>query len=324
MRDLPGIRIHPNFTGPEQASGLSVALRSSFNSTHTAATMEIKRASIHEMDHDRFIKEHWEPGIPLVFTDASSVWEANGTFSPDWFRARYGDRRTFVNGTEYTMNEILDLVEGKDISRPVPYPCKYHVETQLPEVLPMLKPLGLNYATPNWLESPWFTRGNWGGAIELFIGGPGGRFPYIHLDYYHLSAWINQLYGRKEFTVWPRGQEKYLYPDPNDPWKSLVTDHDDPDYDKFPLYRNATPIRFTIGPGETLFIPFGIWHTAKSLEPTMSVAFDLLNGRNFPLFLKDVWWFRRNNKLKAMAHFGYAMMAGAACKVGDLMGVCWG
>jgi len=101
----------------------------------------------------------------------------------------------------------------------------------------------------------------------------------------------------------------------------MVTDHDNPDYEKFPLYRNATPITFTVGAGETLFIPFGIWHTAKSLEPTMSIAFDLLNGHNFPLFLKDVWWFRRNNKLKALAHSGYAALAGMACKLGDIAGV---
>jgi histone arginine demethylase JMJD6 len=286
--------------------------------------MDIKRASISELSYESFIKEHWEPGIPLVFTDASQVWKAHGTLSPDWFRDHYGERRTVVDGQPYSMKEIMDLVEGKDRSRPVPYPCKYHVSTQLPELLPMLKPLGLNYAKPNWLESSWFAKGQWGSAIELFIGGAGGQFPYIHLDYYHLSAWINQLYGRKQFTVWPRGQERFLYPDPNDPWKSLVTDHEHPDLSKFPLYAQSTPITFTIGPGETLFIPFGIWHTAKSLEPTISVAFDLLNGRNFPAFLKDVWWFRRQNKAKALAHTGYAAMAGAACKLGDLAGLARG
>ena len=280
--------------------------------------MEIKRTSIKDLTYDRFIAEHWKPGVPLVFTDASKVWQANGTFCPEWFRKNYGDRHTDVNGTDYSMNEILDLVEGKDMSRPVPYPCKFHVNTQLPEVMTMLTPLSLNYAKPNWLQSPMFARGNWGGAIELFIGGPGGKFPYIHLDYYHLSAWINQLYGHKQFTVWPRGQEKYLYRDPNDPWKSLIVDHENPDYEKFPLYRNATPITFTVGPGETLFIPFGIWHTAKSLEPTMSIAFDLLNGQNFPLFLKDVWWFRRKKKLNAFAHSSYAALAGTACNLWDM------
>lgn len=50
----------------------------------------------------------------------------------------------------------------------------------------------------------------------------------------------------------------------------------------------------------------------------MTIAFDLLNGHNFPIFLKDVWWFRRDNKLKALAHSGCAALAGAASKLWDM------
>lgn len=98
-------------------------------------------------------------------------------FSPEWLRANYGDRKTVVNGTEYTMVEILDLVEGKDTSRPVPYPCKYHLPTQLPETVSMVSPLDMGFAKPNWLQSEWFKRGYWGSALEMFIGGPGGSSP---------------------------------------------------------------------------------------------------------------------------------------------------
>lgn len=141
------------------------------------------------------------------------------------------------------------------------------------------------------------------------------------MDYYHLSAWINQLYGNKQFTVWPRGQDHLLYPEPNDPWKSAIPDIENVDLDKYPLYKQATPITFVVGPGETLFIPFGIWHTAKSLEPTISVAFDLLNGHNFPLFLKDVWSFKkRESTLKAITSTGYAAIGGALCRLGDALG----
>ncbi|MBX2978577.1 MAG: hypothetical protein KF905_04715 [Flavobacteriales bacterium] len=81
-------------------------------------------------------------------------------------------------------------------------------------------------------------------------------------------------------------------------------------------------MKFVVGAGETLFIPFGIWHTAKSLEPTISVAFDLLNAHNFPLFLKDVWGFKsRNGILKGAAATGYAAMGGAFCRIGDAVGV---
>ncbi len=284
--------------------------------------MEVKKVEASEFSHERFINEHWKPGIPLVLKNATRVWGAYNTFSPDWFRTNYGSRKTVVNGKEYTMNEIMDLVEGKDTSRPVPYPCKYEMGGAWPELTSMITPLNIGFAKPNWMESSWFRRGYWGGITELFIGGPGGKFPYVHLDYYHMSAWINQLHGHKEFTVWPRGQEEYLYPDPTDKWKSTIPDIENVDLEKFPLYKKATPIKFVVGPGETLFIPFGIWHTAKSLEPTISVAFDLLNDHNFPLFLKDVWEFKKRQSLvKAVAATGYAAFSGAMCRLGDMVGV---
>lgn len=285
-------------------------------------TLTVARSRTEDITPERFLEEYWKTGRPLVFENASKVWKANGTFSPQWFRDNFGNRTTVVNGMTYTMAEIMDLVEGKDTSRATPYPCKYHIPTQLPELVEMLHPLNLGYACPNWLESPWFKRGYWGSALELFIGGTGGKFPYVHLDYYHLSAWINQLYGRKQFTVWPLGQDQYLYPEPSDPWKSAIPDIENVDLGRFPLYRNATPITFVVGPGETLYIPVGTWHTAKSLEPTISVAFDLLNARNFPPFLKDVWGFKRRNGLaKAIAATGYAAMGGVVCRLGDMLGV---
>ncbi len=285
-------------------------------------SMEIRRVSDGEITHKEFYNEYWKKGIPLVFKDCSKKWKASGTFTPEYFRKNFGDRRTVVNGVSYTMNEILDLVEGKDTSRPVPYPSKYHVRGQLPELGGHMDPLDLGYARPNWLESRWFRIGNWGNATELFIGGPGGQFPYIHIDYYHLSAWINQLYGDKEFTVYPREQKHLMYPDPNDPWKSLVNDPENPDYDRFPLFKEVTPYKFTIKAGESLYVPFGLWHTARSLTVSMSVAYDLMNAENFPLFLRDVWGFRKGgNKLKAAAITGYAAVAGTLCRVEDAIGV---
>ncbi|MBP7514962.1 MAG: cupin-like domain-containing protein [Flavobacteriales bacterium] len=284
--------------------------------------MEIRKVDASEITHAEFIEQHWKPGIPLVFKNATKVWGAYNTLTPDWFRENFGDRKTLVDGKEYTMTEILDLVEGKDTSRPVPYPCKYHIPSQLPEILPMVMPVNLGFAKPNWLESPWFKRGYWGSALELFIGGTGGKFPYAHVDYYHLSAWVNQLYGRKEFTVWPRGQDEYMYPKPGDQWISEIPDFENVDLTKYPKYKNATPIRFVVGAGESLYIPVGIWHTAKSLEPTISVAFDLLNAQNFPLFLKDVWGFKkREGTMKALAATSYAAIGGALCRMGDMMGV---
>ncbi|WP_114938293.1 MULTISPECIES: cupin-like domain-containing protein [Mucilaginibacter] len=267
--------------------------------------------------YEEFIEEHYKPGIPLVFTKAAKVWKANGLFTPDWFRENYPDRKTDVRGTTYTMKQIMDMVEASTEDKPAPYPMIFDIPSTIPELMPLLDPLDLNYASPNWLRNKMFNIGKWGGAIEMFVGGPGGRFPYMHIDYYHLNAWITQLYGEKRFTVFPRGQEEMLYPRPDDPWRSELNIFE-PDYEKYPKFKDATPIHFVVGPGETLFIPFGTWHSAYSLTPTISVAFDTLNNKNHKEFMKDVWTFKsRDSKAKAVAMYSYAWLATQISKMTD-------
>jgi histone arginine demethylase JMJD6 len=277
--------------------------------------MEVQK--VEYISYSAFIREFYQPGIPVIFKNASKSWKANGVFNPDWFREYYGDRQTEVAGKQFTMRQIMDMVENSSVNDPAPYPCIFNIPETLPEIMDLIQPLHLNYARPNWFENKWFTRGHWGSATELFIGGPGGKFPYIHLDYFHLNAWITQLYGEKRFTIFPSGQEDLLYPIPEDPWRSEINIFE-PDFQKFPKYKEATPIHFVVGPGETLFIPAGTWHTAYSLTPTISVAFDQLNSKNYKDFIMDVWSFRKKEStLKAIVKTVYAWLAGQACKLDD-------
>ena len=48
--------------------------------------MEIRRVAEGEITQKEFYNEYWKKGIPLVFTEASRVWKATGTFTPDFFR----------------------------------------------------------------------------------------------------------------------------------------------------------------------------------------------------------------------------------------------
>jgi len=275
--------------------------------------MEVQK--VDDISYKSFMQDFYQPGMPVVFKNAAKVWKAKGLFTPNWFRSNYGDRTTEVKGATYTMQQIMDMIENSTESNPAPYPCIFNIPETLPEIMELIQPLDLNYAKPNWLNSKWFSKGHWGGVTELFIGGPGGRFPYIHLDYYHLNAWITQLYGEKRFTVFPRGQEGLLYPRSDDPWRSDLNIFE-PDFVKYPKYKEATPIHFVVGPGETLFIPAGTWHTAYSLTPTISVAFDQLNNKNYKDFIKDVWYFKKQEgKIKGIAKTGYAWLAGQACKL---------
>jgi hypothetical protein len=79
---------------------------------------------------------------------------------------------------------------------------------------------------------------------------------------------------------------------------SQIENHHQPDFGKYPLFAHATPVKVVLAPGETLFIPCGYWHTARSLTPSISVAFDQLCASNWDFFVDECCWVRRNHPLK--------------------------
>ena len=109
--------------------------------------MEIKKRS--EISYEEFIEEHYKTGVPVIFKNASRLWNARGLFTPDWFRDNYPDRTTKIAGKVYTMREVMDMVEASSVDNPAPYPCIFDIPSTLPELFPLMRPLHLNYAYPN-------------------------------------------------------------------------------------------------------------------------------------------------------------------------------
>lgn len=240
------------------------------------------------MTYEEFAKDHLFACKPVVIGDACKDWKAKDKFTPDFFKSEYGNRKVTVEGKDYLLKDFIDLMEKSSIENPAPYPCKLQLDRDYPELLPDISPR-FKFSEPDWchnkLIEPLLGSAD---TYEVFLGSPGGQFPYVHYDYMGLHAFITQLYGVKEFTVIPPEQTEYVYPKPNDPWVSEVPDIKNIDLDKFPLCKNITPVTFTVGPGETLFIPNGWWHTAHSLTITLSVALDSLNNSNWKRFKNEV------------------------------------
>ncbi len=82
--------------------------------------MEVQK--VDDISYASFMQEFYQPGIPVVFKNASKVWKAKDLFSPDWFRSHYGERKTEVKGQIYTMREVMDMVETSSANNPAPYP----------------------------------------------------------------------------------------------------------------------------------------------------------------------------------------------------------
>jgi len=241
------------------------------------------------MTYEEFAENHLFANYPVVIGDACEAWSARNKFTPAFFKENYGHREVCVDGKQYNFGEFIDWITTATEANPAPYPCTLQIERDYPELLPDVMPR-LKYAMPDRVNSKFLPKRLLSGAntLEIFFGSPGSQFPYVHYDYMSLHAYITQLYGQKEFTVIPPEQTPYVYPIPDNTWVSQVNDVRNPDLEKYPLFAKATPISFVVGPGETLFIPCGWWHTARSLTPTISVALDGLNASNWKSYMNEV------------------------------------
>ena len=261
----------------------------------TAETVELVRENNivvekkYRLSYKEFAEKHLFANYPVVIGDACAAWTAKQKFTPEFFKTHYADRKVTISGQTYTLGEYIDWMLTGTEDNPAPYPCTLQIESDYPELLPHVLPR-LKYALPDRIQSKFLPNRLLSGAntLEIFFGSPGAQFPYVHYDYMSLHAFITQLYGQKEFTVIPPSQTPYVYPKPGNTWVSEVDDVWHPDLEKYPLFAKATPVRFVVGPGETLFIPCGWWHTARSLTPTISVALDSLNASNWTNFRREV------------------------------------
>ena len=50
-------------------------------------------------------------------------------------------------------------------------------------------------------------------------------------------------------------------------------DCDNPDYERFPKFRQAVALEGILEPGEMLFLPAGWWHQVRSMDLAISVNF---------------------------------------------------
>jgi len=238
-----------------------------------------------------FIRNYMLPRQPIVLTDATRDWDALTRWTPEFLQSRYGSMPVTIDGNEYPFDQFIDLVLGSSRSKPAPYLRNRSVHDLFPDLASDIFPLP-PHLKPNWLADNFFLPPlrkfmNRLTVVELFIGGVGTKFPVLHFDYAHTHAFLNQIYGEKAVTLFAPDQTPYLYCGEKN-GVSTVNDVEEPDLDRFPLFAKAVPIKLTLRPGETLFVPAGWWHTVLSLTPTITVSTNTVNASNWSDFVHDI------------------------------------
>ena len=265
--------------------------------------------------YEEFTTQYLKKGIPLVFTNASRVWGENN-FGPDFFTEHFGEHEMDFEGRKYNVKQILELTRNSTPEKPAPYPISFEIPFDIPGFLKYIDPIHLNYATPNWFDSNLFPYGKFGKNINLFFGGQGNQYS-LHKDFYHTNAWITQLYGQKKFILFPGEQDEFLYPGKTG-YTSFLSPVNvlKPDLQKYPRFRQARPLEVTLQPGETIFVPNGVWHTTVAPGQNISLIVDQMNSTNYAAWRKDIYQMSAQKSLfKGILNYSFALAAGTICKV---------
>ncbi|MEO8215696.1 MAG: cupin-like domain-containing protein [Acidobacteriota bacterium] len=256
-----------------------------------------------------FEKEYLEPMIPVILEDCITDWSARD-WTVSWFGDNFPDKILHIGDEPIRLGDYVNQLLASDEHHPAPYLRNIDIPSEFPELLPYIS--RLPHSLPTRIGSRLLPRNLpcEDHYMELFIGGPGSGFPRIHYDIHHLLAFIVQIFGSKEVTLYAPDQADFLYRN------ELTADHSqienllDPDFERYPLWKDAVSTTVVLEPGQALFIPCGWWHYTRMLSPSISVAYDQLCAGNWRDFIGDQYARRRDQSAKAKMVLAYLIMVG--------------
>ena len=97
-----------------------------------------------------------------------------------------------------------------------------------------------------------------------------------HQDDFGSSKWQAQVYGRKRWIMHPPEESKKLYNGRGDPFE--------PDYERYPDYKDVRRVEFVLEEGDVLFWSAGWWHATQALENSLAIAQNILSEHNYMEF----------------------------------------
>lgn len=244
-----------------------------------------------------FYNTYVKNSLPVIITDKAQ-WTSSEKFTPEYFKSNYNHLTRTINGKTYTLSEIIDLCTSSTPENKAPYPNIFDLRKDFPEFLNLIP--DMLYGRSNRLQSnllPKFVAGRTN-SRELFFGGKGCSFPTLHIDYLGVHTQLTQIIGEKDFILYPPDQTPYMYPD------KIRRNHSpinimEPDYEKYPLFKNTKALKTTLLPGETIFIPSGWWHTTYIHNFNLTYAIDHVNSFNWNIFMDEVYISAKKNHPKS-------------------------
>ncbi len=226
---------------------------------------EIERRS--GLTRETFSEEYLKPLKPVVFTDLVKDWPATNKWTFDWFRKNHGNLEVPLYGNDFheagkyymtskrkmKFGEYLTLIENEPTELRM---FLYNIFDHAPDLIQ-------DFSMPDIMDG-WNKR-----YYFMFFGGEGSSVN-LHYDIDCSHVFLTQFQTRKKVYLFSPEQSRYLYHEPFTVKSQMNVN--DPDFSKYPAFKNAVGYETILNHGETLFIPSQYWHHIDYLDGGFSLA----------------------------------------------------
>ncbi|KAL1257557.1 hypothetical protein QQF64_010801 [Cirrhinus molitorella] len=251
----------------------------------------------------QFYRDWIAPNKPCIIRNAFSDWPALSKWNPTYLREKVGSKvisvavtpngyADAVNGNRFVMPEerqmtfsaLLDIIEGKVKSSGV-----FYVQKQCSNLTEELPELTGDVQT----HIPWMSEalGKQPDAVNFWLGEE-SAVTSMHKDHYENLYCV--ISGQKEFILIPPTDRPFIpyelyqsatYRQKEDGKFEIVDEEDstkvpwipldplNPDYERYPSYMLAKPVRCTVKAGEMLYLPSLWFHHVQQSHGCIAVNF---------------------------------------------------
>jgi lysine-specific demethylase 8 len=229
------------------------------------------------MTPEEFEESYYLKNRPCVIRGGALEWPARKKWNPEYLTGLYGSKMvdiTMSSGSSFkysvskagkgmlrtSFQEAIKLVKTDFASTGIRYYLMQKtIAGDFPELLQDIE-------DPRWVKKPGII-----GARNLWIGAA-GNVSNLHYDL--SNNFLVQVEGRKRFILFSPEDYEYVYPAEKTARPNLSQlDPENPDNERFPLFKLARPITFILDPGDVIYMPPFWWHQVHSLDYSISVNF---------------------------------------------------
>ena len=275
--EVRGIASHPYFQICSNFVQLLQKMESQLQIQTQLAALSSKFGKIERksnLSRAEFLENYYATNTPVILTNAMSNWSALHLWNPNYLKQKYGHATVEIQSNresdpEYEINlekhkqtvlfsKYVDMVASSSESNDY-YMVANNQNLEREEFKSLFEDIKI---FPEYLNSA-----ETSGRVFFWFG-PAGTITPLHHDPVNLI--LAQVLGRKRVRMISPEQTPLMY---NHVGVFSKVDGENPDLEKYPLYRNVKILEFILEPGEALFIPVGWWHHIKSLDVSISVSF---------------------------------------------------